>query len=100
MKVFHPTFHSQAILREGFKDAENTYETGQMFKGVWVLADAPLGNNGSADGDVVLCLEIPGRLFEDYEWVEEDLECRMYRESFIPAAELNRYPIQVWNEQE
>ncbi len=100
MKVFHRTFHSKAILREGFKDAENTYETGQMFKGVWVSADAPLDNHERADGDVVLSLEIPDRLFEKYEWVEEDLECRMYRESFIPAVELNHYPIQVWNGEE
>ncbi len=63
-------------------------------------ADAPLDNNRGVDGDVVFCLEIPDRLFEEYEWVKEDLECRIYRESFIPAAELNRYPIQVWNEEE
>ena len=71
-----------------------------MLKGIWVSANAPINNNRGIDGEVVLCLEIPDRLFEVYKWIEEDLECRMYRESFIPAVELNHHPIQVWNEKE
>ncbi len=98
MKVYHCTCHSAAILREGFQADEGTDGTGSLFTGVWVSADAPLTHNPGAESDVVLWLDIPDPLFEKYEWVEEDLECKLERESFIPAAELNRYPIHIWDE--
>ncbi len=44
---------AKAILRDGFRDAEGTSGTGQMFKGVW-LSDVPLDAIEGATGDVLL----------------------------------------------
>lgn len=37
---------------------------------------------------MLLALDVPDTLFEQYEWVEEE---KPYRESAIPAESLNRY---------
>jgi hypothetical protein len=44
--------------------------------------------NEGAAGDVLLALDIPPALFEDYEWVEDGTS-KSYRESLIPASALN-----------
>jgi hypothetical protein len=86
MKVYHRTFHSAAILKEGFRDATGTYLTTNEFTGVWV-SDCALDINEGADGDVLLTLNIPVDVFEQYEWIEEG---KGYREALIPAAILNQ----------
>jgi hypothetical protein len=75
-------------MREGFRDGEDHYGTTHLYRGVWVSADGPVGVNEGADGDSVLVFDIPERLFEEYEWVEE---AKGYREALIPAEDLNRY---------
>lgn len=89
MRVFHRTRtrNASAILKSGFKDAGGTYLTDRPWRGVWV-SDRPLDCNEGAGGDVLLSLEIPVEVFEEYEWVEE---FKPYRESLIPAATLNRF---------
>jgi len=87
VKVYHQTFHSAAILREGFRDSTGTYMTDQEFTGVWV-SDCSLDLNEGAKGDVVLTLDVPIGVFERYEWIEEG---KPYRESVIPAAILNAF---------
>ena len=85
MKVYHRTFYSAAILREGFRDSTDTYMTTREHTGVWV-SDCPLDENEGADGDVLLTLSVPIDVFAQYEWLEEG---KPYRESLIPAAILN-----------
>jgi hypothetical protein len=87
MLVYHRTDHSEAILRDGFRDGEDTYGTAHEYRGVWV-SDEPLTWQEGAEGKAVLRLDIPETLFVEYEWVEE---AKPYREALIPAAELNRY---------
>lgn len=94
MKVYHRTFHSAAILREGFRDATGTYLTAKQFSGVWV-SDRPLDDNEGADGDVLLTLTIPAEVFKDYEWVEDR---KPYRESLIPADVLNTFACCICDE--
>jgi hypothetical protein len=45
--------------------------------------------NEGAWGDVLLAVEVPDSLFEDYEWVQEARGG--YRESLIPAERLNQF---------
>ena len=95
MMVYHRTSHSAEILGGGFRDAEGTYMTDISHRGIWV-SDRPLDISEGADGDVLLGLDILVGLFEKYEWVEDE---KPYRESLIPANELNCYPIQVCKEE-
>jgi hypothetical protein len=37
---------------------------------------------------VLLALDVPDTLFEQYEWIEEE---KHFRESLIPAESLNQY---------
>src|SRR5207249_1525542 len=73
------------ILSRGFRDGVGTYMTAQRHSGVWV-SDVPLSINEGAEGNTVLVLEIPAKLFRHYEWVQAELS---YREALIPAAVLN-----------
>ena len=73
-------------MREGFKDRIGSYMTDRMWEGVW-FSDKPLDSNEGACGDTILCLEIPSKLFEEYEWVQEGWT---YREALIPASEVNK----------
>jgi hypothetical protein len=81
MLVFHRSYHSDAILSGGFKNATGTYLSCQEQSGVWV-SDVPLDENEGADGDQVLVLDIPDAIFSEFEWVEDD---KPYREALIPA---------------
>jgi hypothetical protein len=93
MLVYHRTHHSDATLRDGFRDSYKAAvtEAGDMieFHGVWMSADSPLGENQAAHGPLdaggVIELDIPEVLFTTYEWVEEG---KTYRESMIPADKL------------
>jgi hypothetical protein len=86
--------YGDAILRDGFADAEGTYMTGEPHGGVWVTVDRPwdLTIAGPPPGDdpALLVVAIPSELFDRYEWVEEG---KGYREALVPAGELNRYPV-------
>ena len=88
LRVFHRTSHADAIMRDGFRDAEGSYGTSQTRRGVWV-SDVPLDVNEGAVGDDVLAVEIPEALFAEYEWVQEP--SFGYREALIPAQSLNAY---------
>jgi len=87
IKFYHRTFSSDAILREGFKDAEGYFLTASLHKGVWG-SDIPLDANQGAEGDIVLCIELPEKVIADYEWIEEG---KPHREFLAPAKLLNKY---------
>lgn len=87
MLVYHRTDHAEAIMREGFRDGSYMLSIGEQ-RGVFVSADSPLDENEGACGDTVLVIEVPERLFVDYEWVQDI----GYREAMIPAAKLNACP--------
>ena len=91
LRVYHRTQRAAEILRDGFRDgykAAVDAETSDLIelRGVWVSAEWPLDDNEGAHGDDVIELTIPDELFAKYEWVEEG---NTYRESMIPATELN-----------
>lgn len=96
--VYHRTFHADAILRDGFRDGVLP-PSGMTIdeRGVFVSAPWPLDCNEGAHGDVVLAIDIPERLFVEYELVEEG---KPYRESMIPAEMLNGYPVRILSESE
>jgi hypothetical protein len=90
--LYHYTSAAQveAIVREGFRDGEGTYGTGQSWRGVW-LADRPLDVNETARSYrppawVRVTLDLPATALDGYEWVSEE---GTYREWLIPAALLN-----------
>ena len=94
--AYHRTSRASAetILSEGFRDAEGTWMTDQLWTGVWVTIDQPwdlvVGGAPAYHNDPeLLAIEIPLELFVEYEWVQEGIG---YREALIPASELNRYP--------
>lgn len=88
MKLYHATTEQAAasILSSGFRDAEGTYMTRHVYRGVW-LSDVPLNENEGAKGNVLLLVELPEETFVQYEWVEEG---KAYREALIPAEIINR----------
>ena len=88
MRIFHSTVNAKVavIVREGFRDDEEQYFSDFAWRGVWV-SDRPVYLD-SAPGQVLLILEIPTELFEEYEWVQEDAA---YRGRLIPATILNRH---------
>jgi hypothetical protein len=87
MLCFHRTSAEAAvaIVADGFRDAEDYYMTGNLYRGVWV-SDEPLDINEGAQGDVLLSLDVPESLFAEYEWVED---AKAYREALVPADVLN-----------
>jgi hypothetical protein len=87
MKLYHRTFHADAILSEGFRVGEGTYMTAHRHEGVW-LSDIPLDVNDGAMGDIVLAVDIPEEIVTDYEWVQDGIG---YREFLVPAEVVNRY---------
>jgi hypothetical protein len=97
MLVYHRTHHTAAILRDGFKDGYYALPHIGELHGVFVSADWPLDENEGADGDAVIEIDVPDALFVEYEWVTED---STYRESMIPAADLNDLPRRVLTDDE
>lgn len=85
---FHRTWRAQAdqILREGFKDLSETYQTDSIWKGTW-FCNEPTGAPEGL-GDVVLEVMIPEEVAEKYFWSED----QKYREYLIPAEVLKTYP--------
>ncbi len=94
MTAYHRTFHSKAILRDGFKDATGSYLTDRKWTGVWI-SDKPLDINEGADGDVLLSIEISSKTFTKYEWIEEG---KPYREALLPAKILNTLRVSIVEE--
>lgn len=58
MRAFHRTSHAPDILRDGFKDAEGTYLTDRVWRGVWV-SDRPLDINEGATATCCLLSMFP-----------------------------------------
>ena len=89
MRLFHRTRGDVAavILRDGFKDAVDTYMTGNVYSGVWFSAQ-PLDSNEGVMGDTLLEIHMDDGIVEPYEWVEEG---KPYREFLVPAVIANRY---------
>ncbi len=88
MQVFHSTTREAAhhILASGFRNGKGRYLTIRTRRGVWV-SDRPLDANEGAAGDILLTLDIPERVFAEYEWLEQE---KTYREALIPAGIVNR----------
>ena len=84
MRLYHVTDASAEIEREGFRDAEGTYLTPNVYRGVW-LADIQLDEWG----DSVFAIDIPEDEIVPYEWVEDG---KPYREFLVPANTVNRFP--------
>ena len=94
MRVFHstPTRNVESIRAEGFRDAEGTYMTTNIHRGVW-LGNRPIDWNdaGFTEEDIsVVVLEIPEATLAEWEWIEEE---KPYREYLVPAKVVNEYPI-------
>jgi hypothetical protein len=94
VRAYHRTSseNALAILRDGFRDAEGTFGTGQLWRGVWVTIEQPwdLVITGPPPGEDHALLVIDGlplEVFERYEWVEEG---KGYREALIPAEIVNQ----------
>jgi integrase len=87
--TYHRTYSATVILRDGFQDGEPGKEVGEMEPGVWVSAERPLTADEWERGGDVIEVDIPERLFAEYEWINVGVA---YREALIPAAELNKYP--------
>jgi hypothetical protein len=86
MLLYHRTHAADDILRDGFRDAEDTYMTDVVLHGVWLSA-VPLGPEEGANGSQVLEVELPDALAMEHEFPEEG---RPFREFLIPADVLNR----------
>ena len=88
---FHRTTKraARAILRHGFKDADGSYLTNILHKGVWI-SDVPLDANEGPPGGVLLSVKIDGRRVRAFEWIEKG---KPYREFLVPASILNKYGI-------
>jgi hypothetical protein len=88
MRLYHRTDAKDAILADGFTDAESDYLTERLHGGV-LLTDRILDSKeGAAAGEDVLDLEIPEEIVAPFEWIAED---KGYREFFVPAEIANRY---------
>jgi hypothetical protein len=86
MLLYHRTPHGDTILAEGFKDAEGSYGTSRLWRGVWVSAGDAVTANEGAEGEDVVVVEISEATVSEFEWVEEG---KPYREFLVPAAILN-----------
>lgn len=87
MRLYHPTRHAEAILRDGFGERTGAYLTESDQSGVWVFDAWPRPRAGDEDPDVILEIEIPEAVVLPFEW-HVGLP---YREFLMPAALLNLY---------
>ena len=87
-RYFHRTTRKavNAILASGFRDRTGKYLTDRQWRGVW-LSDIPLDIDQGARGGVLLQVQLPPDLVEQYEWKEEG---KPYREFLVPANLINR----------
>lgn len=87
MLLYHRTHTADDILRDGFRDAEDTYMTDVLLRGVWLSA-WPLDIQEGARGHQVLEVELPDARAIPHELTEEG---KTYREFLVPADVLNRH---------
>jgi hypothetical protein len=90
MIFYHRTYNADAILRDGFRDKEDSYMLEDFtLRGVF-LSDKPLDGNEGAAGNLLLEVNLPDDCcnLSYYELVEEG---KPYRERCIPAEIINRY---------
>jgi hypothetical protein len=90
MIFYHRTHDADAILRDGFRDEEDSYGMEDFtLRGVF-LSDKPLSIHEGAGGDDLLKVTLPDGCcdFSYYELVEEG---KPYREWCIPAEIINRH---------
>jgi hypothetical protein len=93
MRLFHRTDHADAILRDGFRDAEGHYgfydEEGHPMTdtGVWV-SNIPLDANEGAIGNQLLQVEVPEAVMREYDYSQEG---QGFREFLVPASVLNQH---------
>jgi hypothetical protein len=95
MRLFHPTRHSEEIIRDGFGETSGTYLTERDHSGVW-LFDRPVDPRiGGGDEAVLIILEIPDAVVLAFETPGNF----PYRQFLVPAALLNLYgPPEVGDE--
>jgi hypothetical protein len=104
MRLYHVTDRAaaDAILKQGFADAEVIHDDREVLIGVW-LADRCLAGEddvGPRTGpvaDVALEIDLPARLVETYERRERG---KPYREFCVPASVLNRHEVDAVRELE
>jgi hypothetical protein len=86
---YHRTDAAEAILHDGFRDAEGSYMcVGITLRGVFV-SNVPLDCNEGARGDQLLEVSLPASVdISDYELIEEG---KGHREWCVPAEIINRY---------
>ena len=87
MRLYHRTDAKDAILADGFTDAEGDYLTERLHGGV-LLTDRILDASEGVPADDVLDLEIPEEIVAPFEWIEED---KGYRAFLVPVEVVNRY---------
>ena|ERR1700730_19182007 len=90
MIFYHRTHDADAILRDGFRDKEDSYMLDNFtLRGVF-LSDKPLDGNEGAGGNQLLEVSLPDDCcdFSYYELVEEG---KPYRECCIPVEIINRH---------
>jgi hypothetical protein len=88
MNYYHRTNAAEAIIRDGFRDAEGSYmHVGITLRGVWI-SDVPLDGNEGAKGDQLFEIKFsPDFDISEYELIEEE---KPYREWCVPAEVVNR----------
>ena len=87
MRLYHPTRHAAAIMRDGFGETSGTYLTETDHSGVWVF-DRPVDHRiGGGDEAVMLVLEVPEAVVLPF----ETPGLFPYRQFLMPAALLNLY---------
>jgi hypothetical protein len=90
MTFYHRTHNADAILRDGFRDKEDSYMLEDFtLRGVF-LSDKPLDGNEGAGGDQLLAVTLPDYCcdFSYHELVEEG---KPYREWCIAAEIVDRH---------
>jgi hypothetical protein len=98
MKLYHATTQENVnnILANGFRDAKGFYATSVWMKGIF-LSNYPTDWNEGTKGDITITVNIPLALIADYELIEEG---KPYREWYVPAEIVNRYPVRLLREDE
>jgi hypothetical protein len=93
VRLFHATSPepAEAILTEGFRDAEGSYMLVDLtLTGVWV-SNVPLDENEGAKGSTTIEVILPDDVdLNDYELIDESGHSG-YREWCVPADVLNEH---------
>jgi hypothetical protein len=85
---------AEAIMREGFRDATDSYMLANLTLTGVLISDVPLDINEGATGEQVIIDELPDLVqINDHEINDHELveEANTYREWRVPASLLNRH---------